>query len=468
MSDKRVFLKQEAREKRLHRAAAPANAIDEAVGPEVQARTDHARQPVNRTPMTHASREARSGPLIPEVGIIAMLPDTWGNIWAPRHQIMTRLARYFHVVWMDPPLDWREFWLPGSAARRAPPAKTPGIPGFEVVRPGRWRPRVYRPQAAARHFDAARVRDAARHLRRSGAHCQALYLWRPEYVAALDVLPNAFSCYHIDDEYSFSTVEGPVEQAEADVMRRVDQVFIHSPGLWEKKARFATHAQRIPNGVDFAAFAADAPEPEELRSIPRPRVGYIGVLRRFLDMPLMLTLARRHPEWSFVIVGPPRALGEDADAHRALGQLPNVHLLGARPVWELPAYARHLDVGTMPYDVDGYTKFIYPLKLHEYLAAGLPVVATPIRSLKDFPDVISLASTADEWSAALRASLMPAARSIEAVTARQNVARAHDWSVLVHRIALTIAERMGKPWLERVAAHPPADSPLEDGVNERR
>ena len=414
---------------------------------------------------SRSSGEAPQAPLVPEVGVIAMVPDTWGNVWAPRHQVLTRLAKYFPVVWMDPPLNWRDFWLPGTRERRAPLAHAPEIPSFEVLRPSRWRPQVHRPRFAAQYFDAARVRDAARRLRRAGAKRIVLYLWRPEYRGALDVLPDAFSCYHIDDEYSFSTVEEPVDPSEAELMRRSDQVFIHSRGLWEKKAHFATNRQFIPNGVDFDAFASDFPEPNDLRAIPRPRVGYIGVLRRFLNLPLVLSLAQRHREWSFVIIGPPRVLGEDAEAHRALGQLSNVHLLGARPVWELPAYARHLDVGIMPYDVDGYTKFIYPLKLHEYLAAGLPVVATPIRTLLDFPDVVSLAETSDDWSAALQAALAPAARSPGLVSVRQSVARAHDWSVLVHRLATTIAERLGEPYLGRVAAHQlPAEAPLEESV----
>ena len=88
-----------------------------------------------------------------------------------------------------------------------------------------------------------------------------------------------------------------------------------------------------------------------------------------------------------------------------LSSLPNVHFLGEKPVNELPAYTQHLDVCTMCYVINDYTKFIYPLKLHEYLAAGRPVVATPMRSLQQFAAVIELATTEDEWSHALEQSL---------------------------------------------------------------
>src|SRR5262249_23680320 len=96
-----------------------------------------------------SSRNGQQEPLVPEVGVIAMVPDTWSEIWAPRHQVMTRLARYYRVVWIDPPLNWREFWLPGSAAQRAPFAPTPEIPAFEVLQASRWHPRVHRPRFAA-------------------------------------------------------------------------------------------------------------------------------------------------------------------------------------------------------------------------------------------------------------------------------------------------------------------------------
>ncbi len=83
----------------------------------------------------------------------------------------------------------------------------------------------------------------------------------------------------------------------------------------------------------------------------------------------------------------------------------NVFFLGAKASAEMPPYAQHFDVCIMPYRKDGYTKFIYPLKLHEYLAAGRPTVGTSIRSLQDFANVISLADTYGEWSTAIAEGL---------------------------------------------------------------
>jgi glycosyltransferase involved in cell wall biosynthesis len=115
----------------------------------------------------------------------------------------------------------------------------------------------------------------------------------------------------------------------------------------------------------------------------------------------------------------------------------------------LPAYTQHLDVCMLCYEVNGYTKFIYPLKLHEYLASGRPVVGSPIRSLQDFAHIIRLAHTTDEWSQAIQDSLSPAACSAEQVEARRRVARQHDWGRLAALIAQTLCGRLGPAYLER-------------------
>jgi glycosyltransferase involved in cell wall biosynthesis len=174
------------------------------------------------------------------------------------------------------------------------------------------------------------------------------------------------------------------------------------------------------------------------------------VLKNQLDWQLLRELALRRPQWSFVFVGP-RALTEGADAIAdEMSEMGNVHFLGEKSVRELAAYPQHFDVCIMPYQVNGYTNNIYPLKLHEYLGSGRPVVGSPVRSLKEFSDVIALAATCDEWSGALAAALEPPLASRDAVAARQRIARQHDWSELVYRIARTICERIGPEYAARV------------------
>lgn len=371
---------------------------------------------------------------IPDLGVVGLVADKWlaEGIWMARQHVLTRLARWMHVVWLDPAPEWREAWRAGAGPRaRGGAFAVPGVtPQFTVFRPGRWLPTVHHPAAVAGWLNRARLQRAMGILRGRGAQRIIYYIWRPQFAWALQMPGACGSLYHVVDEYSFSADDPPVSREEAALMRTVDRVIVHSPGLMEKRGGFNPATVRIPNGVDFTAFASPRSIPADLASIPRPRIGYVGILKKTLDLPLLCELARRHPTWSFVLVGLNHLT---ADAEAALREHSNLHLLGMRSHAEVPAYVQHMDVCTLPYVLDGYTKYIYPLKLHEYLATGRPVVASPIRALQEYNGVITLARTAEDWSAALTAALCPVdPREQER---RIRVARAHDWDLLVGQIA---------------------------------
>jgi glycosyltransferase involved in cell wall biosynthesis len=395
-----------------------------------------------------------SSPHLADVGVISLVPEAWGGPWQPRHQFLTRLAYYFHVVWCNPARRWWTLWRSPSPRRQDIDYGSPNAPGFAIYHPERWLPAIGRPPVLARLAMRERLRSAQHLLARRGCRTIILYIWRPWYGLALDVMEYDLTCYHIDDEYTFSVREKPIETREARLLSRVDQVFIHSPALLEKKGRFNPHTLFVPNGVDYQAYATPQPEPADLQPIPHPRIGYTGVIKKQLDLSLLVTLAERHRQWSFVLVGPQGNLGNCAAVLQRLSQLPNVHLLGGKPVAVLPAYVQHLDICMLCYEVNDYTQFIYPLKLHEYLASGRPAVGSPIRSLQEFGDAIRLARTADEWSQALNDLLAPAINSIVQVEARQSIARRYDWNTLVQLIARTWCNRLGPAYLQRFESIP--------------
>ena len=366
-----------------------------------------------------------------------------------RHQIVTRLGRFFNVVWCDFPKEWREYWLGPSKSTPMEYGPPPDVPGFSMHMPGRWLPLVHRPRVAALAMERGRTFRARQILFRRGVRRFVAYLWRPGFAPVLDHAHFDVSCYHIDDEYSFSPVDQPNDEEEIRLIRRVDEVIVHSPALAEKKGGLNPRTTVIPNGVDYGAFSTPQDEPGDLAGIPHPRIGYVGYIKTRLDMPLMAELATRHPEYSFVFVGPSN-LDDDAEGLATLRALSNVWFLGQRPVDRLPCYVQHINVCVMPYVMDGYTKYIYPLKLHEYLAAGRPVVGRPIRSLQDFAHVIHLATTVDEWSDALSAALSPSANSHHARATRQGVARLFDWDPLALKVARVFCGHFGGAVLDRL------------------
>lgn len=395
-----------------------------------------------------ASPPTLTGPLLGDVGVLALVPERWGGMWLSRHQILTRLSRYFHVVWHNPPQSWRGSPPPITHADPTPPPSS----GFSIYAPEAWLPRFYKPRALDRATEQARLHRSRRILDKSGCRRVVAYVWQPKFGRALDLVAHDVSCYHIADEYSFLDIEQPIPPEERALIERVDQVFVHSPALLEKKGHINPRTAYITNGVDYAAFSADTPEPPDLASIPHPRIGYVGRIKSQMDWKTLTGIARRRPDWSLVLVGPVGHMGEYEAVRDELFALPNVHYLGNRAVGDVPAYVRHMDVCLLCYALTDYTKYIFPLKLHEYLATGRPVVGSDIRTLRDFTSSIRIATNLDQWCTAIEASLAPEEHSPERMRARQSVARAYDWNTITDRIAGILCDRLGGDAPDRFAA----------------
>ncbi len=388
-------------------------------------------------------------PLFPDIGVVAFVPEEWGGPWLSRHQVLTRLTKYFRVVWAEPARRWGQLVVDGGKVVRR--FSSPGVlpDGLDLYQPERWLPEFGRPAWLASWTAVERARRATELLRRRGCKTIIFYLWRPYFDRVLDGGSYDLSCYHIVDEYSFSPSEKPLTNQEVQLIKRVGQVFIHSPALMERKGHFNPHTLFVPNGVNYHAFAMQQAEPADLKEIPHPRLGYIGIIKTQLDFHMLRELATRHTAWSFVFVGPKGNLSTDMTVVDQLSRLRNVYFLGHKPNETACAYPQHMDVCLLPYKDNDYTKYIYPLKLHEYLASGKPIVGTSIRSLLDFGHVIKLASTQEDWSRALAESLAQNAISTEQVEKRRKIARQVDWDTLVHKIAGSLCARLGSACRDR-------------------
>ena len=404
------------------------------------------------------------GPSAPQVGVIALVPENWDSIWMPRHQVLTRLARYFDVVWINPARGWREYWHLKGVNHLQRTEFREVLPGFTVMTPGRMLARFHQPAWLRRATLARTLKDARAYLARRKTKRLALYLWRPEFAEALQLIPHDASYYHIDDEYSFADVARPNDPQEIQLLRSVHQVIVHSQGLLKKKGSINPHTALIPNGVDYRAFSTKQAEPPDLAAVPAPRIGYAGLIKRQLDLGLLVRLARAQPGWSFVLVGPVGNVSGKEAALAELRALPNVHFLGYKPVNQLAAYVQYMDVCLMCYEVNDYTNCIYPLKLHEYLAAGRPSVASPIASVLEHSDIITLARSDEEWLAGIARALAQSS-SFENERRRRR-ASSYDWDILVEKLAQIFCERLNirRPvdaTLTSLVAHDRSDFPRE-------
>ena len=233
-----------------------------------------------------------------------------------------------------------------------------------------------------------------------------LFVWHPHFAEIIGGFGEAVSCYYADDE--FASFAGLSERARNEVLEQedsllshVDMVFVSGPALMDKKNHYG-NAINVPMGADFELFsrsrAAETPVPADLEAVPHPRIGHIGNLNDKIDFRLVLEMSEARPNWSFVLVGPVnvRSAGFREDVE-LLRKRPNVYMLGSKPRESLPNYIKGLDVCMMCYRTDGWARYIYPLKLHEYLASGKPAIGPPLMSLRDFTEVVRIADTPEKW-----------------------------------------------------------------------
>lgn len=397
----------------------------------------------SRTASAAAEAAASAGgPIYRDVGVLSIAKERYSPKWLSRQQVLTRLARYYQVLWMNPASEWRHAIRGGRL--RASEAHVEGLPdSFTVYDHPAWLPVVYKPAWLGRFLARRRLRAAVAALRRRGCRRIVLYIWHIELAEALDLAPHDVSCYHIYDEYSNAEVETALNPIEERLIRKVDQVITVSPTMFERKGRFNPNTLQVTNGVTYEAFAQPGPVPEDLNDIPRPILGYSGYVKKQLDWKLLLALATRHPEWSFVFVGEKRPHVEIQEALDRMRELPNVHFLGGKPSTELARYPQHFDVCLMPYRMNDYSKYIFPLKLYEYLAGGRPAISMPLPALGGFEDLVPLATTVDEWERVIERLLAPGGDDAVRSALRQAEAQRHDWNVIVDEIARSLARTLG-------------------------
>ena len=383
--------------------------------------------------------------MLEDCAIVCFAPNPWHDIWRNRQHIMIRLARRNRILFVEPGLtmlgDWRRGRLGWRDLRR--PSVQHLQDGLYLYRFPAWLPGSRR-KAVDEAMRAARAWHLRRAARRLGMMRPILWLYRPDQRPWIGEFSERLVLYHVTDEYqAFGFLTEAQRRAiiadEERLLAEADLTVVTSPRLWETRKARARRIALVPNGVDYAAFAAarrePAQEPDDLRAVPRPRLAYVGHVSLRLDLPLLAEVARARPNWSLVLLGSVWDLGCEAEmAH--LRALPNVHFLAPREGPAVPSYLVACDVGLMPYRVNRETESISPLKLYEYLAAGLPVVSADVPAAREIAPLLYIASDGEGWVRAVEAAL--AERDPARREARQAQAAANDWDRRVEELSAHI------------------------------
>lgn len=308
---------------------------------------------------------------------------------------------------------------------------------------------------------AAQVQSALRRLG-FGAMNIVSWIFHPYQAHLLGVLGESLSVYECYDEYAAAThisrrqVED-IQRLERSILERADVVFTTSKRLYETRSSGRSSTYLVPNGVDFELFASAADglqEPDDLRRIPHPRIGFIGKINRKLDLDLIDRMARSKPEWQIVLLGPcdDGKNFYEKEVTARFQSAKNVHFPGLRPLADLPEYLAGFDTCIIPYVREEITASIYPLKVNEYLAGGKPVVATDFADLGEFGDLVKVARSSDDFISAVEEALSSEADR-ELVLRRQEMASANSWDARAAVIQEKIAEALAAKAEREVPAY---------------
>ena len=249
----------------------------------------------------------------------------------------------------------------------------------------------------------------------------------------------------MDELSKFRFAPEKLLELEQELIDTADIVFTGGTALHEAKKDRHGNVHCFPSSVDRAHFCkarAHQFDPADLEDLPRPRLGFYGVIDERFDTDLLDEAAAMRPDWSFVMVGPIVKISEDV-----LPTRPNIHYLGSKTYAELPAYLSGWDVALMPFAMNESTQFISPTKTPEYLAGGKPVVSTPIRDVVRHYgqlEAVKIASTPEEFVAACEQALeLSHDRESGWLAEADLMLSASSWDTTQGRMAGLVADILG-------------------------
>ncbi len=365
----------------------------------------------------------------------------WSGDPLSKNHLMRALARDNRVLWIN------------SIGYRAPAASRADISraikklsaSFEPVREVERNIFVLNPlaipfygRALAREFNRRFLRwQVKRAMRRLRFSRPVNFIFNPPAALVAGALDEDKLVYYCVDEYSAFTGVAAISlaQMEETLCRRADLVIVSADELYKSKSRLNPNTHLIRHGVDFEHFrrALDPSTevPAEVAGLPRPVIGFHGLIADWVDSELIARIARTFAEGSIALIG------KTTTEVSALERLPNVHFLGRKPYAELPRYCKGFDVAINPFRINNLTLNANPLKVREYLAAGLPVVSTPI------PEVVhmkhcQIASGPEEFAREIKLALNDPGPKV----ARSELMRDESWEAKVDELRRYFAQSL--------------------------
>ena len=358
----------------------------------------------------------------------------WNFVFQRPQHLMSRFARDMAVIFWEEPVD-----IPRKQTPYLRVSEADDAPGVVVVVP-------HLPEGMpedAREAALSRLLDA--HLALVRGPLIAWYYTPMMLPFSRHITPDVTVYDAMDELSKFKFAPDHLLDYEQELIDRSDIVFTGGSSLFEAKKNRHHNVHCFPSSVDRAHFAKARSglfDPADQEDLPRPRLGFYGVIDERFDTELVDQVAAMRPDWSFVMVGPVVKISDEE-----LPKRPNIHYLGSKTYDRLPSYLSGWDVALMPFAMNESTQFISPTKTPEYLAGGKPVVSAPIKDVvRHYGQLegVGIASTPDEFVAACEAALELSRNSESGWLAEADLMlSASSWDTTQARMAGLVAELLG-------------------------
>lgn len=202
--------------------------------------------------------------------------------------------------------------------------------------------------------------------------------------------PEKIVYYCVDDWSAFTFLDATLmRELEERMIPQSDLVIVSAKALYSEKRRLNPQTYFVPHGVDSEHFLKarekDTESARELEGLSTPVIGFWGLIHEWIDLDLVVNLAKAHPEWSIVLVG------EVSVDPTLLRMCSNIHCVGKHTYAALPGFAKGFTAAMLPFKINRLTQSVNPIKLREYLAAGLPVVSTALPEVQMYAGIVRIA-----------------------------------------------------------------------------
>lgn len=370
------------------------------------------------------------------VEILSLSQHEWNlPYWTSRQFLTHELSRYARVVYGTRRTYVRRFFAVEHWVQRLARPPYPAPPNLTVVPPPLRFPQIY----GHKRIDSFLARRWVALLNRSLSHAPGVrrvaYVWEPDLVQYVPELDVESVVYHPYDKFTeMGPNPGVVRERERRLCSMAKAVITPHRRVAESLGHPNSHV--INNGVFLPAFSgvSEHEMPATMSHLSGPRIGYVGTLNDKIDFEILHAVFRKRTDWNLIIVGPAgRGAWRQSSGYRGCKELGNVHFLPAVPINRIAGIMAAFNVGIIPYKLSGWAGFSEsPLKLYQYWASRIPVIATPLPNMKTRPGFLSIARDPEAWEVAIAWELKHDSETVRA--RRRALAEENSWTEIAKKV----------------------------------